>query len=171
MPCNAILYQPSNRLAMNDDFEFDEQFPPDLYPIRLQGPWELVSLADPDSKPVRIRLPFTEEPHPDGRVRLTRRFQKPTNLDPEERVLLLLPGGVMASCCALNDREVAVERRIGSCEAVDLTPLLQDSNRLAIDVDLDLDDTLTALRSPILLGIMPDADGSWWQGLERVIAS
>jgi hypothetical protein len=160
----------------------DESLPPDLYPIRLQGPWQFAWIPHPEGSQNpggsssllsgTIRLPASSEELircRSGTLRLARNFQQPTNLDPEERVLLLLPPGCRPSRARLNEQPMTLSHQIGTRVASDLTALLRPSNELVLEFDVTTDDPppVTDLSRPILLGIMPDYDGSWWESLPR----
>ncbi len=153
--------------------EFDD-LPPDLYPIRLQGPWQLEDAAVvAPSSPTSLQLPLDDTALaalPTGPIRLTRNFQRPTNLDPEERVLLVLPDGCVPLAVELNGRVLPPGRRLEGRLVWNLTPELRPSNRLVLQFPAAKSGGRTGLREPILLGIMPDADGSWWAGLEEADA-
>ncbi|MCA9056557.1 MAG: hypothetical protein KDA75_22165 [Planctomycetaceae bacterium] len=139
-----------------------------MYCIRLQGPWVMIG---PDTaEPRRIRLPLegaeaqlAGDTPPPAPVRLQRNFQRPTNLDPEERVLLVLPPGAVAAELSVGEQAASDPRWLGDCQTWDLTNLLTRSN--VLNLTLVGTEWAAALREPILLGIMPDADGSWWIGL------
>lgn len=144
------------------DAMFDDDLPPDLYTIRLQGPWQ--SAASVGEPPRRIRLPFDDHTGLDGPAAvLTRTFQRPTNLDRDERVLLILPAGLEPQRVALTGRVLDAPRRLAGRLVWDLTDRLERANQL--ELAFDRGDWVDALREPVLLGIMPDADGSWWESL------
>ncbi|MFV0446686.1 MAG: hypothetical protein ACK5Q5_24200 [Planctomycetaceae bacterium] len=96
-------------------------------------------------------------------VRLERRFHRPTNLDVSDRVVLILPTGAQPRLIALNSQPLTDVCRLGDSRAWDLTSQLQPGNQLR----LEFADArwCAALRQPVQLGIMPDVDGSWWDGL------
>lgn len=146
----------------------DDEFSPDLYLIRLQGPWSL--LRSPGAPLVRLHLPLDDDTAASiaaeatgSPVKLLRNFQRPTNLDPEERVLLLLPAGAKPTEVRLGRSAVGAPRELGPCWTWDLTPALQPGNQLQLVFEDDA--WMNALAEPVLLGIMPDADGSWWRRL------
>lgn len=149
--------------------EFDD-LPPDLYPIRLQGPWQLEE-APPGAATgeTLLRLPLDAAAAaalPAGPIRLARNFQRPTNLDPEELVLLVLPGGCQPAEVELNGGVLPPARRWEGRLVWNLTPELRPSNRLVLRFPAAARGGRGGLGEPILLGIMPDADGSWWESLE-----
>ncbi|MEZ6065792.1 MAG: hypothetical protein R3B90_08820 [Planctomycetaceae bacterium] len=150
----------------------DAQLPPDLYPIRLQGPWEI---AAADAVGVllshrRIKLPCrlpAEWSAATSRIELRRRFHRPTNLDPEEAVVILLPAGCRPLCIALNNLPCDDQRLLDERVTARVTDLLQPSNELRIEVSPDDAPSLGAFAAPVLLGVMPDVDGTWWDELPR----
>jgi hypothetical protein len=148
----------------------DEEFPPDLYVMRLQGPWRLAfvdSLQDCGT-PDEIRLPCALPSSSTGKcalICLSRRFHKPTNLDREEQVILLLPPGYRAQRITCNDADRPDVRRLGDRAAVRINDILQDSNELQLWINADDAASRESFESPVLLGIMPDWDGSWWNAL------
>jgi hypothetical protein len=151
-----------------------ENLPPDLYPIRLQGPWQLED-APPGvpSSEATLRLPLDAAAVaalPPGFLGLTRNFQRPTNLDPEELVLLVLPADCRPIEVELNGRILPSGRRLERRLVWDLTRELRPSNRLVLRFPAAERGGRAGLGEPILLGIMPDADGSWWAGLEEADA-
>ena len=142
--------------------DLDDSFPPDMYPIRLQGPWRLIDAAYPTPRTVRLPLDSSDL-HVSCQVQLQRNFQRPTNLDREERVLLILPPAVEPTAVRLGEVDIDELRLLGESLVYDLTDHLRPSNLLQLDFNGP--GWLTAFQKPVLLGIMPDADGSWWAGL------
>lgn len=147
---------------------FDD-LPPDLYLIRLQGPWQLEDArAEASASPTPLRLPLAEAARaalPTGSIRLTRTFQRPTHLDPEELVLLVLPVGCVPVEVELNGERLPPGRRLEQRLVWNLTRGLRPSNRLVLRFPEADQGGRSGLGEPILLGIMPDADGSWWASL------
>ncbi len=151
----------------------DPPFPPDLYVISLRGPWILTS-GDPeriDSLQQRVKLP---EDWPIifsgnlGTVLLNRRFQRPTNLDPEEKTLLMLPPGCRPSETFLNGTPLAFDRQLADWSVAETTSRLARTNCLTLQFSSP--DSLPADSThAVLIGIMPDADGSWWASLKTVV--
>jgi hypothetical protein len=136
-----------------------------MHVIRLLGPWRIVSDVGGSSRTVKLPLDSSQE-STGGRVQLQRRFQRPTNLDPEERVLLMLPPGLRPTAVQLGDVLIATSRRLGNRPVWNLTEVLQRSNLLTLH--LDGGEWAAALQHPVLLGIQPDAGGHWWESLPEV---
>jgi hypothetical protein len=143
--------------------DWDADLPPDLYAIRLQGPWQWLNATG--GATITVTLPLAE-PLPGESIRLSRNFQRPTNLDREERVLLVMPIGARPQSVYLGTTSVPGPRWIGERAAWDLTQLLKPSNRLVLEFAGG--PWRQALRDPVLIGVMPDFDGSWWESLPRV---
>lgn len=122
--------------------------------IRLRAPWQLQALvryvplgpgefqersADlPPAAKAEVPGDWTELLGADflGRVRYTRSFNCPTNLDANERVWLICEGVDGAADFSLNDMAIltlASSDRPGSC---DLTPHLRPRNLLSVEVSL-----------------------------------
>jgi beta-galactosidase/beta-glucuronidase len=122
--------------------------------IRLRGPWELEALARElpagDGRPVRLGLDlptacrvqvpgdWREPLGADfcGRARYLRRFNRPTNLDPHERVWLVLEGVDHRASVALNGLAVGVVEGYQAPCRFDITFLLEPHNGLAVEVSL-----------------------------------
>ena len=124
-----------------------------MHVIRLRGPWELEPLvryvnAGGTWREVTDDLPAAGRTQVPGnwadllgadflgRARYTRRFNCPTNLDPRERVWLVLEGVDHEASLRLNDRPLGTMRGTANVHRVDMTALLAPHNRLTIDVDL-----------------------------------
>ncbi len=122
-----------------------------MHQIRLRGPWELTPLArvvvtstgqQEVAKDLpaggRIQMPsdgrellgddFT------GRARLTRRFNQPTNLDPRERVLLVLASLDERGVVRLNGEQLSVAADSATARRHDITRQLKLHNVLEIDL-------------------------------------
>ena len=116
--------------------------------IHLRGPWQFAWLerwgcADGGTAEGRVKLP-NQWPQllqqANGRLRMTRRFGRPANLEPEERVLLFVErircGGQVrlnGQCLLQFDAsEAADDQPLWA----DVTSLLQSSNWLEITVEL-----------------------------------
>lgn len=91
--------------------------------IRLRGPW--------DGPEGRIKLPHDWQTALGERASttLTRRFNRPANLDPDERVRLRVASPHALGAVRLND---AVVNMTGS--TADVTAMLGSANRLAIEL-------------------------------------
>lgn len=129
--------------------------------IRLRGPWGFAWREHPENEPTEVR-----KKHPDdwqefigqrsGTVELTRRFHTPSNLDPEERVFIILEGVRGTGQIQLNDV------RLGEFDQSRFTwefpvPLpLPFSNLLRIVITFpaaDSPEALTGLYGPVALEI------------------
>ena len=97
-----------------------------MHRIHLRGPWQLEP-AD-GSPPVTIRMPLDAETLANlhGTARLIRRFNRPTNLSPNERVFVVLEGWETAARVSVNGVELAT--------ALDITDVLTSHNVLTIEV-------------------------------------
>ena len=98
-----------------------------MHRIHLRGPWQLE--PGDGSPPLPIRMPL----EPDalaklhGPARLIRRFNRPTNLSPNERVFVVLEGWETAARVSVNDIELG--------ESLNATDALRAHNVLTVDVD------------------------------------
>lgn len=122
--------------------------PYDRHWIRLRGPWEVAWLAadggtDPQQTAVRrVTLPASWQElfgQCGGTARFRRRFQRPTGLDPDERVRIVLEdvGGSIAA--RLNDVPLSPLYDEDEPEKMcfDVTDLLQFTNLLTLDITFD----------------------------------
>ncbi len=136
-----------------------------MHSIRLRGPWEFQPLERfvlADDGQVRSETPGlppagkvrTPADWGDtlgraflGRVRYTRGFNLPTNLDPHERVWLVADGVDHEATVSLNDRPLG--NIIGSQPTrFEITALLRPHNTLIVEVSL----TPTAYNDPAVRG-------------------
>jgi len=107
--------------------------------IRLRGPWLLQPTAVPSTRPRRIHLPapWAELFEADvRRVKLSRRFNRPTNLGPADRISVVvndLPAGARAS---LNGITLTPQPQDAAQPAVFQTPHLEPHNLLTIEFDV-----------------------------------
>jgi hypothetical protein len=94
----------------------------------------------PSAEPVSAHLPaawrdlFGERA---GSARFTRRFNRPTNLDPNERVWIVLTDVPEDVRLQVNGRPLAAESRFHGEVAFDATSSLQDHNLLEIEIRHD----------------------------------
>ena len=147
--------------------------PHDRHWIRLRGPWEAVQVdADGREGPAeRIRLPADWGPYcrrSNSTVRFLRRFQQPTHLDPEERVLVTLTNFRTNVHATLNGRTIVpLDVPLGEPEcwpaenslSFDVTDVLETTNLLGLELQLPADESSahTGLHEPVLLEIVtPD---------------
>jgi hypothetical protein len=107
--------------------------------IRLRGPWLLQPTAVPSTPPRRIQLPapwaLLFEADVRG-VQLSRRFNRPTNLGPTDRISLVvndLPPGARVS---LNGITFTPQSQDAAQPAVFQTPHLELHNLLTIEFDV-----------------------------------
>ena len=111
--------------------------------IHLKGPWDFVwHASDTASGEMRSRtgtvaMPqdwvslFGAEP---GTARFQRKFHRPTNLEPHERVLLILTEVRGAGSVQLNDQPVGEFRGCGAAIEFELTAILNPFNVLSIEM-------------------------------------
>ncbi len=113
--------------------------------IRLRGPWELEPVARfggcgelPAGGRTRVPGDWGELLGDDfaGRVRYTRRFNRPTNLEPDERVWLVVAAVDHQARLALNGQPFAELSTGAAAARDDITPLLRLHNVLEIEVTL-----------------------------------
>jgi len=122
--------------------------------IRLRGLWDLEVIERFDRGPsdqlppvtrvavARVAVPsdWAEWLGDDflGRVRYTRRFNQPTNLEPHERVWLVVEAVDHAARLTLNGQPLG-EMRGDEPGRFDATPLLAPHNTLEIEITLAAD--------------------------------
>jgi hypothetical protein len=106
--------------------------------IRLRGPWLLQPTAAPSSPSRKIQLPAPWSELFDTGIRgvlLSRRFNRPTNLGPADRVSLViddLPAGARVS---LNGTRLAPELQHAAQPTVFPAPRLEPHNLLTVEFD------------------------------------
>lgn len=93
--------------------------------IRLRGPWE--GLHGRVALPATWRSAFGEST---DRATLSRRFNRPTSLGPEERVLLRIASPHRIVALRLGDSPLALTEGIA-----DITQILAASNLLTVQLD------------------------------------
>lgn len=123
-----------------------------VHRIRLIGPWDYVWLGatDPttDAPPTvtgTIKMPCDWQsifgPRA-GRATFSRRFHRPTNLEPHERVFIVLTGVGGAGQFSLNGLAMGeFDGKTKSAE-VEVTDRLVSFNQLEVTLDFDPGDTL-----------------------------
>lgn len=119
--------------------------------IRLKGPWEYEwrpALQNRAPQPAELDFP------PKGRVQMPadwsdlfgdvggrsafrRHFQKPTNLDPEEKVWIVCDGVGGKGRALLNDRDLGSIAAQQSTARFEITPLLQPRNEIVVELEFD----------------------------------
>ncbi len=92
--------------------------------------------------PIRLRHPWASEPQPDGRVIFRRNFNRPSGLDPWERVSLEVDRAIVAGQMSLNGTLLG-ELKPGEFFTTDITSLIADANEVCL-----LADPRTARTSP-----------------------
>lgn len=115
-----------------------------VHTIRLLGPWQVawtsVVEASDFTPPVTVKVPFEWGQvfgnHP-GHVRLTRRFHRPTNLGPEERVWLVFHGLGGTAHISLNGRTLGTITPPARTARYDITHNLSSRNELTVDLQCD----------------------------------
>jgi beta-galactosidase/beta-glucuronidase len=129
--------------------------------IRLRGPWQLRPLVrfvtggegehreEPlDAPPCRVSVPgdWTDALGCDflGRARYTRPFNRPTNLEPHERVWLVLEGVDLQGSVLLNGLLLGSAAGCQTAVRFDITMALTLHNLLEVDVTM----TAAALPDP-----------------------
>ena len=80
---------------------------------------------------IRLRGPWTEQPREGGGRLLMRRFHRPTGLDADSQVWLVIEGVAEEAEVTLNDRPLGICGPIGR---FDITAELLPSNLLSIAV-------------------------------------
>jgi hypothetical protein len=115
--------------------------PMSAHRINLRGPWKLEQGTDIAALAQKVRLPaewgeiFANW---SDRVRLTRTFHRPTNLEPTEIVELVFEHWPGVWVISLNQRPLA-EFRDASAESpgrIAVTQLLEPTNTLSAETDL-----------------------------------
>lgn len=139
----------------NEDSNSTSRVHPSSYHvIRLRGPWQIEPLARyvgtgasghneetrdlPRGGKTQVPGDWAELLGADfcGRVRYTRRFNCPTNLEPSERVWLVLEGIDHEAVATLN-RQPLGRLRGGECpHRLEITPVLLPHNLLSLEVCL-----------------------------------
>ncbi len=120
--------------------------------IRLRGPWECEPLLcfatsgtaeDPLPEPCRMTMPCRWQDGGlagfAGRVRFTRRFGYPGNIDACERVWLTFAGVDGTVTVSLNDRLLGEHAETAGPFEHDVTELLATRNRLVVEVEAHTD--------------------------------
>lgn len=111
--------------------------------IRLRGPWTAYGpgAAAPESAPATAHLPadwrtlFGERA---GRARFVRRFNRPTNLDADERVWIVLSDVGGPVTLRVNGEPVEPVPAVDPSKSnFDITSRLQPHNELEIEIEFD----------------------------------
>jgi hypothetical protein len=115
--------------------------PKSVHRINLRGTWKLEQGIGAAATAHKIRLPAEWGAilgDSSGRMRLTRTFHRPTNLDPTEVVELVFAHWPGAWVISLNQQPLA-EFRDASAESprrIAVTQLLQPTNTLSVETSL-----------------------------------
>ena len=115
-----------------------------MHRMHLKGPWEFEPLAG-DHPPAagRVKLPQSWEDawgEFRGEIRYRRRFHRPTNLDPHERVWIVFDGVGGSARVAVNTHALGnIAPGSGLPERFEITLLLQSNNELVVDVSFGAD--------------------------------
>ena len=122
-----------------------------VHRIRLRGPWRYESLSAEITDPASGRVPlpgawqelFGEVA---GRVRFSRTFHRPTNLEPGSRVHLVFEGLGGAAEISLNGRKIGESANGTAAEdslRIEVTERLNPHNELQVDVQYDPTESAT----------------------------
>jgi beta-galactosidase/beta-glucuronidase len=152
-----------------------------LHRMHLKGPWSYEWLdgphcsstassatAETDSPLLadsRVRMPSSWQSafgSVSGRVLFRRRFQRPTNLDPNERVHIAFDGLGGQATIAVNGQRIGSLADTTETVSFDITSLLEMSNELTVELSFFPDGTPTpgGLREPVAVEIHLAAPGS-----------
>jgi hypothetical protein len=109
------------------------------HPMRLRGPWNWATLAPAETKTGTVNVPadWGEILNHEfaGPVRFSRHFQAPSQLEPHERLFVVVQGIDAAGTVRVNETELGqITGGYPASAAFDITPLLAPRNRLEIDV-------------------------------------
>lgn len=145
-----------------------------VHRINLKGPWSYEWLDGPhpvagseerissEDSPLladsRVRMPSSWQSafgSSSGRIRFRRRFQKPTNLDDNERVHMAFDGIGGSAVIAVNGRKIAEVENIESTVSYDVTRLLDPSNEVSVEISFTPDecDQPGGLSKPVVVEI------------------
>ena len=105
-----------------------------MYPhrIRLRGPWEYESISTETPASGRIDLPWAaDRTRFAGPVRYRRRFGLPRQIDPHERVWLIIQGLVSEASVSLNGHPLE------SGTQFEVTSDLRERNELQVEIERD----------------------------------
>jgi len=118
-----------------------------IHIMRLKGPWEYVWLSpkltfEDLGRPLAgtVKIPATWEDcfgKTPGTVQWSRRFQKPTNLDPTERVMIAAPTLAGVRAVRINEASLPLDDQPEAGFRFDITEALQATNLLQIEITCD----------------------------------
>lgn len=114
--------------------------------MHLKGPWQYEWLGPSDALPPdvepagRLKMPAewrTSFGSAAGTARFRRRFNRPTNLDADERVFVVLDGVGGTGEARLDDRRLGTVDGAQGSAAFDVTDLLKPANELVVELEFD----------------------------------
>jgi hypothetical protein len=111
-----------------------------MHTIRLRDPWQISALpstGDGSSRETNVPGDWSDTLGTDyrGQARYVRRFGLPTNLDPDERVFLVVGEVVEQATIMLNGSQLGRQLHAEGERRYEMTPLLQPRNELVIFVE------------------------------------
>ena len=123
----------------------------DPYRMNLKGPWQYVWLIGPTPTEAlitspeilansRVRMPAEWQASfgvVAGKLRLSRRFHRPTNLTDLDRVHIGFAGVGGSATISLNDQPIGGVRNNQQPVSFDVTSLLELSNVLTVELEYD----------------------------------
>ncbi len=142
--------------------------------IHLKGPWfyewldgsgglkteldEAATLDSPLLTDSRIRMPASIKEsfgEVSGRILFRRRFQRPTNLDDNERVHIAFDGIGGRAEIAVNGQTLGTVENNSETVSFDMTSLLGPSNELTVDLTISwgVDQSPGGLYEPVAIEI------------------
>jgi hypothetical protein len=132
-----------------------------MHTIKLRGPWQIEALESQSGSlppPTETTIPGdwgnTRGQEGRGRVRYTRRFGLPTNLEPNERVSLVIGRVDFSAAILLNGQSLGKQTRDDGEQRYDVTSRLKPRNELQIEMEMPADAHRTGRESQLggLLG-------------------
>jgi hypothetical protein len=140
-----------------------------VHRIRLLGPWEyrwhvVLQETVPAAVSGTTTIPQTWQQlfgSVSGRAAFSRKFHRPTNLEPHERVFLVLTAVRGAGRVELNSVSLGEFTSEGECVEFDATDFLQAFNMLSIDLTFDPDSAASrpgGLLEPVVMEIRSNPD-------------
>ena len=149
-----------------------------IHRIHLKGPWdyewfegptgsatsaqdENLTMDYPLLKNFRVRMPSSVQEtfgNMSGRVIFRRRFQRPTNLDSNERVHIAFDGIGGRADVAVNGKTLGSLSNNSETVSFDMTEVLEHSNELSVDLTIVWDDDVEpgGLFQPVAVEIHKD---------------
>ena len=142
--------------------------------MNLKGPWvyewldgprgpgpaddDDLTMDSPLLKDSRVRMPSSLKEtfgKVSGRILFRRRFQRPTNLDDNERVHIAFTGLGGRAEIAVNGKTLGSVANNSETVSFDMTPLLEVSNELTVELTMSWGDDLSpgVLFEPVAIEI------------------